>query len=81
MLEFREPLFLLLGIVAIPLFFWMRRPVGTVRISSLDIWPRKIFSFKSKTAFIAPLLTALAWLWQDQEFRAASCTGIARAFR
>ncbi len=62
MLEFREPLFLLLGIVAIPLFFWMRRPVGTVRISSLDIWPRNLFSFKSKTAFIPPLLTALAFI-------------------
>ena len=62
MLEFREPLFLLLAIIAVPLYFWMRRPAGTVRISSLEIWPRNIFSFKSKTAFIPPLLIALAFI-------------------
>ena len=62
MLEFREPLFLLLAILVLPLYFWMRRPAGVIRFSSLSLWPRKIRSFKSRTAFIPAFLLSLAFV-------------------
>jgi len=62
MWEFREPLFLLLAILAIPLFFWMRRPAGRIRFSSLRIWPVKTRSFRAATSFVPPLLLSLAFV-------------------
>ena len=62
MLEFREPWLLLIALLAIPLFFWMRRPAGRIRFSSLKIWPTHIRSFKSRTAFIPPLLISAAFV-------------------
>ncbi len=62
MFEFREPLFLLLAILAIPLFFWMRRPIGCIKFSSLNIWPMRVKSFRARTSFIPPLLLSLAFI-------------------
>lgn len=60
--EFRETLLLLLGILAIPLFLWMRRPTGSIKFSSLKLWPSKSKSFKARTTFIPPLLLSLAFI-------------------
>lgn len=62
MLEFREPLFLLLTVLAIPLYFWMRRPIGRIKFSSLSIWPTRVKSFRARTAFVPPLLISLAFI-------------------
>ena len=62
MFEFREPLFLLLAILAIPLFFWMRRPIGRIKFSSLNIWPMRVKSFRARTSFVPPLLLSLAFI-------------------
>ena len=62
MFEFREPLFLILAILAIPLFFWMRRPIGRIKFSSLSIWPVRSKSFRARTSFVPPLLLSLAFI-------------------
>ncbi|MBQ1927326.1 MAG: VWA domain-containing protein [Proteobacteria bacterium] len=62
MFEFREPWFLALAILAIPLFIAMRRPIGRIRFSSLKIWPDKSNSFKARTAFIPPFLLSVAFI-------------------
>lgn len=62
MLEFREVLLLLLAILAIPLYMVMRRPSGRLKFSSLSIWPKNTRSFKSRTAFVPPLLLSLAFI-------------------
>lgn len=62
MLEFREPLFLFLSLLAIPLYFAMRRSGGRIRFSSLELWPKKSRSFRAKTSFIPPLLLSLSFV-------------------
>ncbi|MBQ8036244.1 MAG: VWA domain-containing protein [Proteobacteria bacterium] len=62
MFEFREPWFLALAILAIPLFIVLKRPIGRIRFSSLKIWPDKSRSFKARTTFIPPLLLSLAFI-------------------
>ena len=62
MFEFREPWFLVLAILAVPLYFWMRHHAGRIKFSSLKIWPEKSKSFRSRTAFVPPLLLCLAFV-------------------
>lgn len=62
MLEFREPLFLWLALLAIPQFFIMMRRGGRIRFSSLSVWPVKSTSFRAKTSFIPALLLALSFV-------------------
>lgn len=62
MYEFREPLFLLLALFAIPLYLWMRRPAGRIKFSSFRIWPIQSRSFRARTTFIPPLLFALSFI-------------------
>ena len=61
MIEFREPLLLLLALFAIPLFIVMRRPVGRMKFSGFDIWTVRKKSFRAKTSFVPALLLALAF--------------------
>lgn len=62
MLEFREPLFLWISLLAIPLFFVMLRRGGRIRFSSLSMWSVKTTSFRAKTSFIPALLLALSFV-------------------
>lgn len=62
MLEFREPLFLWISLLAIPLFFVMLRRGGRIRFSSLSMWAVKTTSFRAKTSFIPALLLALSFV-------------------
>lgn len=62
MIEFREPLLLLLALFAIPLFIVMLRPVGRMRFSGFDIWPVRGRSFRSVTSFVPSLLIVLAYV-------------------
>ena len=59
MIEFREPLLLLMGLLAIPLFVLMNRPAGRMKFSSFDVWPVKKRSFRSATSFVPSLLLSL----------------------
>ena len=61
MLEFREPLFLLFGLLALPLFFVMQRRGGRIRFSGFDVWPVKSAGFRAKTSFVPALLLALSF--------------------
>lgn len=62
MLEFREPLFLWISLLSIPLFFVMLRRGGRIRFSSLSMWTVKTTSFRAKTSFIPALLLALSFV-------------------
>ena len=62
MLEFREPLFLWISLLSIPLFFVMLRRGGRIRFSSLSMWAVKTTSFRAKTSFIPALLLALSFV-------------------
>ena len=62
MLEFREPLFLWISLLSIPLFFVMLRRGGRIRFSSLSMWAVKTTSFRAKTLFIPALLLALSFV-------------------
>lgn len=62
MFEFREPLFLWISLLAIPLFFVMLRRGGRIRFSSLSMWSVKTTSFRAKTSFIPALLLALSFV-------------------
>ena len=62
MLEFREPLFLWISLLSIPLFFVMLRRGGRIRCSSLSMWAVKATSFRAKTSFIPALLLALSFV-------------------
>lgn len=62
MIEFREPLLLLLALLAIPLFVVMLRPAGRMKFSGFDIWPVRGKSFRSVTSFVPSLLIALAFV-------------------
>lgn len=62
MLEFREPLLLLVALLAVPLFFCLRRPVGRVKFSSVKLWKTKTTTFRAKTSFLPPLLIVLAFV-------------------
>jgi len=62
MLEFREPLLLLLAALAVPLYVVMRRPHGRMKFSGLEIWPCHVRSFRARTSFVPPLLLALSFI-------------------
>ncbi|MFA5625316.1 MAG: VWA domain-containing protein [Bradymonadales bacterium] len=63
MLEFREPLLLLTSLLAIPLYIVLRRPVGHITFSALQIWDSQKRSWRAKTAFIPPLLCSAALIF------------------
>jgi len=69
MIEYREPLLLLLAILAIPLFILMLRPAGRMKFSSFSVWPVRGTSFRSETSFIPALLVSLGF--------AAMCVALA----
>jgi len=62
MLEFREPLLLLLAALAVPLYVIMRRPHGRMKFSGLEIWSCQVRSFRTRTSFVPPLLLALSFI-------------------
>lgn len=62
MLEFRQPLLLLVALLGIPLYLVLRRPVGRLTFSSLKIWSDTARSLRSRTAFLPALLCALAFV-------------------
>lgn len=62
MLEFREPLFLLLVVLSPVLFWALRRPSGRIVFSSLKLWPTRTSSFRARTSFVPSLLLTLAFV-------------------
>ncbi len=62
MIEYHEPLLLLLALLAIPLFILMRRPSGRMKFSGFEVWPAKTKSFRARTAFVPALLFAAGFI-------------------
>ncbi len=58
--ELREPWFLALAALAVPLYLWSRRTGGRIRFSSLALLPKKPRSLRSRLAFLPDALLALA---------------------
>lgn len=61
-LEFREPLLLLLGLLAVPVFLLARRSPGRVVFSSFRALPRSAGSWRARLAWVPDVLLALATL-------------------
>ena len=61
-LEFREPLLLLLALLAVPVFLLARRPSGRVLFSSFDVLPAVRGGWRSRLAWLPDALLALALL-------------------
>ena len=59
-LEFREPLLLLLALLAVPVFLLARRPSGRVLFSSFEILPTVRGGWRSRLAWLPDVLLALA---------------------
>ena len=59
-LEFREPILLLLVLLAIPVFLLARRAPGRVLFSSLALLPRAVAGWRSRLAWLPDALLALA---------------------
>lgn len=59
-LEFREPLLLLLAILAVPVYLLGRRAPGRVVFSSLALLPRRGASLRSRLAWLPDAAVALA---------------------
>ena len=59
-LEFREPVLLLLVLLAIPVFLLARRAPGRVLFSSLALLPRAVAGWRSRLAWLPDALLALA---------------------
>ena len=51
-IEFREPWFLLLGLLALPVFFLARRSPGRVVFSSLALLPARASSWRTRLAWL-----------------------------
>lgn len=61
-IEFREPWFLLLGLLALPVFFLARRSPGRVVFSSLALLPARASSWRTRLAWLPDAGLALATL-------------------
>lgn len=61
-IEFREPWFLLLGLLALPVFFLARRSPGRVVFSSLALLPARAASWRTRLAWLPDAGLALAAL-------------------
>jgi Ca-activated chloride channel homolog len=61
-IEFREPWFLLLGLLALPVFFLARRSPGRVVFSSLALLPARAGSWRTRLAWLPDAGLALAAL-------------------
>ena len=61
-LEFREPLMLLLAVLAIPLFLLARRSPGRVLFSSLALLPRTVSGWRARLAWLPDALLSLSLL-------------------
>jgi Ca-activated chloride channel family protein len=61
-IEFREPWFLLLGVLALPVFFLARRSPGRVVFSSLALLPARGASWRTRLAWLPDAGLALAAL-------------------
>ena len=61
-LEFREPLLLLLALLAVPLFLLARRPSGRVLFSSFAVLPAALGGWRARLAWLPDALLALALL-------------------
>ena len=59
-LEFRQPLFLLAALLALPIYFWALRGGGRLVFSSLRSLPSAVQSWRTRLRFLPPLLLALA---------------------
>ena len=59
-LEFREPVLLLLALLAIPVFLLARRAPGRVLFSSLALLPQAVAGWRSRLAWLPDALLALA---------------------
>jgi Ca-activated chloride channel homolog len=60
--EFREPWFLLLGVLALPVFLLARRSPGRVVFSSLSLLPARAASWRTRLAWVPDAGLALAAL-------------------
>lgn len=61
-IELREPWFLLLGVLALPVFFLARRSTGRVVFSSLALLPPRASSWRTRLAWLPDAGLALAVL-------------------
>jgi Ca-activated chloride channel family protein len=61
-IEFREPWFLLLGLLAVPVFLLARRSPGRVVFSSLSLLPARSASWRTRLAWLPDAGLALAVL-------------------
>ncbi len=57
--EFRQPAFLLLALLAIPVYLWERSGSGRVLFSSLRLLPRRVNTWRLRLSFLPPALLAL----------------------
>ena len=62
MLEFREPLLLLLAVLAVPVFLLARRAPGRVLFSSLSLLPAVAIGWRARFAWVPDALLAAALL-------------------
>lgn len=60
LVEFRQPLWLLFALAALPVFLWAWRSGGRLIFSSLRILPPAGRSWRSRLRFLPPLLLAIA---------------------
>lgn len=58
--ELREPYFLLLGLLALPIFWVLRTSVGRVRFSALRLLPAESRSWRAVLSWVPDVLVALA---------------------
>src|SRR4051812_24977060 len=58
--EFRQPAFLLLVLLALPIYFWSRRTGGRVVFSSLRLLPSGGKTWRIRLSFLPPLLLGIA---------------------
>ena len=59
-LEFGEPLFLALALLAVPVYFLARQPTGRVLYSSFDLLPPAAAGWRARLSFLPDALLALA---------------------
>ena len=59
-LEFREPMLLLLALLAVPVYFLARRAPGRLIFSSLQVLPGGSRSWRTRLAWLPDALLALA---------------------